>query len=92
MGVAEARNLPPLRHSLEAGRKTVYLPKQLLGTAQYKKLRSTTRNHASGTSPLNFMMMRPCGNRAFWDNIPPLIRNVPIAAAANGVMDYLESI
>jgi hypothetical protein len=35
---------------------------------------------------------RGIGDAAFWESIPPLIQDIPNAAAADGAVVYLESI
>ncbi len=73
--------------------------KQLLGAARYKKLRSVMRDLASRTitpkcyvNEVALLFDNGLGDGAFWDDFPPLIRNVPNAAAANAAMYYLESV
>ncbi|KAL3762753.1 hypothetical protein ACHAW5_002258 [Stephanodiscus triporus] len=90
---------PPFAESLEAGRETVQSLKQLLGAARYKRLRSATRDFASGTIPPERYVDEAAslfdggiGDEAFWDNIVPLIRDIPNVTASNGAMGYLESI
>ncbi len=100
MAAAEAKKR---RHSstksLKAGRETIHLLKQLLGAARYKKLRSVMRDLASRTitpkcyvDEVALLFDNGLGDGAFWDNVPPLIPNVPNAAAANAAMYYLESV
>ena len=72
--------------------------KQLLGAARYKRLKNATRDFASGTilperyvDEASSLFDRGVCDVAFWDNIPPLIRDIPNADAANRAMGYLES-
>ena len=88
---------PCATESIEAGKMTIESLKQLLGTAQYKKLRKATREFASGTmTPEQYVDQAASffdhgfRDEAFWDNIPSLIRDIPNAAAVNGAMWYLD--
>lgn len=96
--LAAKKSPPPSVESLEAGRETVSSLKQLLGAARYKRLKNATRDFASGTIPperyvdeASSLFDRGICDVAFWDNIPPLIRDIPNADAANSAMVYLES-
>ena len=90
---------PPSAESLEAGRETVQSLKQLLGAARFKRLRTLTRDVACGAIPPEryvdgaaSLFDRGIGDAAFWESIPPLIRDIPNAAAADSAVVYLESI
>ena len=97
---AKKAPLPPLSaESLESGRETVQSLKQLLGAARFKRLRALTRDVACGAIPPEryvdgaaSLFDRGIGDAAFWESIPPLIRDIPNAAAADGAVVYLESI
>ena len=89
----------PSADSLQAGMETVKTLKQLLGTTRFKKLKSLTKEFATGTTtPETYVESASSlfddglGDKAFWDNIPYLIKDIPNEAAVKHAMQHLESL
>jgi len=88
----------PSAESLREGKDTIQDLKQLLGS-KYKQLKKLTKDFASGTTPPETyineaasLFEQGLSDKAFWDNIPPLIQGIPNESAVNLAMQHLDSL
>jgi len=96
---AKASTTKPSQESLKAGKNTIQLLKQTLGTQQYKKLKSITRDFAAGSIlPESYvdeaaaLFDQGLRDVAFWNYIPDLITSVDCADSVDCAMRHLESV
>lgn len=89
----------PTPRSLEQGKQTIESLKSILGTAQYKKLKSFTKGFATGTSPPEQYIEDAASlfdngirDRSFWEHIPLLINDMPDRGIVDRAMRHLESL
>ena len=88
----------PSAESLREGKDTVQDLKSLLGS-RYKQLKKLTKDFASGNTPPETyineaasLFEQGLSDKAFWENIPPLIQGIPNESAVNHAMQHLDSL
>lgn len=84
---------------LKQGQNTVESLKQELGSANYKRLKSLTKDFASGSKePERYvdeaasLFDRGVTDKAFWEHVPCLIESCPNKSGVNRAMNHLESL
>jgi hypothetical protein len=84
---------------IKKGMNTVESLKQELGLANYKKLKSLTKDFASGSKEPERYVDEAASlfdlgvtDKAFWEHIPCLIESCPNKAGVNQAMSHLESL
>ena len=84
---------------LKKGLNTVEALKQELGSANYKKLKSLTKDFAKGSKDAESyveeaasLFDRGVTDKAFWEHVPGLIESCPNKSGVNRAMNHLESL
>jgi len=84
---------------LKKGMNTVESLKQELGSANYKKLKSLTKDFASGSKEAESyvdeaasLFDRGVTDKAFWEHVPCLIESCPNKSGVIRAMNHLESL
>lgn len=84
---------------IKKGLNTVESLKQELGSANYKKLKSLTKDFAGGSKEAEryvdeaaSLFDRGVADKAFWEHVPYLIESCPNKVGVNRAMNHLESL